>query len=434
MLENKYQSHPIHLGIIFLILGLAGFFLWAFFAPLDEGVPCQGSVAIDTKRKIIQHSSGGIVKKIYVKEGQLVKAGDILLSLDDAPIKGRLEETRQHYFGLRAAEDRLIAEKRGSDKIKFHPDLLAFEDNPLVIKHMQNQRQLLLARRTSLNAAVKGHEESMKGFEAQIVGYKNTLNTLNDQLTILKSQLNKILPLVSDGFVPLVQQQDIEMKISSIEGRIEELKSNIFKSEKIIGELHQKVITIKEDFKKETENQEAQVILDVDAFAQKLKALNEEFERIDLKSPVEGQVIGLQFQTIGAVIQPSQRILDVVPQNEGLLLEGKIPPSLIDRVKLGQKAKVRFTNFLDAPQLMVEGVVESVSQDLLTDPPSAATNQAINSYYLARIFVTKEGAKTLGQRTLQPGMQVQILIKSGERSFYKYLMGPFLKRLSSSFA
>jgi protease secretion system membrane fusion protein len=193
----------------------------------------------------------------------------------------------------------------------------------------------------------------------------------------------------------------------------------------------QKSLSIKEGAKKELEIEQSQVIMELDACAEKLKALNEEFDRTSIKSPVDGQVIGLQFQTIGSVISPGQRILDVVPQGEPLLIEAKIIPHLIDRVKVNQMADISFTNFAGTPQIVVDGKLVSISNDLLTEP--APSGQVSPSYYLARIAVTEEGMKKLDHHILQSGMPTQVIIKTGERSLIKYLLGPFINRVSTAF-
>ena len=141
--ELKRKSHPMRMGMLFLILGFISFLIWAFYAPLDEGVPCQGVVNFDTKRKTLQHQTGGIVKAIFVKEGQVVKAGDTLLTLDDSNIKARVEEMRQRFFGLRASEDRIQAEQLGRAEITFHADLKQYSQEPVALQHMHNQQRLL---------------------------------------------------------------------------------------------------------------------------------------------------------------------------------------------------------------------------------------------------------------------------------------------------
>jgi len=170
------------------------------------------------------------------------------------------------------------------------------------------------------------------------------------------------------------------------------------------------------------------VTRDVQSDAEKFVAVKADLDRSEIKAPVAGQVVGLAAQTVGGVVQPGQKIMDVVPGNEALLLEARIEPHLIDKVRAGLPTDVRFTAFAHSPQLVVAGEVQSVSSDLLTEQQG---NMPV-SYYLARIKVTPEGMKTLGKRQLQPGMPAEVVIRTGERSMLTYLLNPLTKRLAAS--
>jgi protease secretion system membrane fusion protein len=165
----------------------------------------------------------------------------------------------------------------------------------------------------------------------------------------------------------------------------------------------------------------------VQSDAEKFLAVSADLDRMEIKSPANGQVVGLSVQTVGAVLQPGQKLLDVVPDSQTLLLEAHIPPHLIDKVQAGLPADVRFNAFAHSPQLVVEGKVISISGDLLSDP-----QQPQYAYYLARVQVTPSGMKTLGQRQMQPGMPTEIVIKTGERSLLTYLLHPLTKRMAAS--
>ncbi len=424
-------NSPIRLGMKVLGIGFGGFLLWAAFAPLDEGVPSAGTVSIDTKRKVIQHLNGGIVKQVHVKEGQQVNAGDVLLTIDNTMTKARYQEIRHRYIGDRALENRLQAEQAGQKNISFHDDLIQAKDDPLVQQHMHNQEMLLHSRRGSLNAELQGIEESINGQQAQIDGLVLIIESRTAQLNLLNQQLSGIRDLVQEGYAPKSQQTDLELRVAQVKGDIAEAQSSQLRAKKTILELRQRALQRKEEYRKEVDSQMAQVKLEVDANADKLRALSDEFDRTEIKSPVSGQVVGLQFQTIGSIIQPGQKIMDIVPMNEGLLLEVKVAPHLIDRIHNGQQADIRFSSFANSPQLAVEGLVESVSKDLLTEP-GANPAQPGMTYYLARVALTPEGLKKLGDRKLQPGMPVQVVIKTGERSLLTYLLHPFMKRLAAS--
>jgi protease secretion system membrane fusion protein len=160
----------------------------------------------------------------------------------------------------------------------------------------------------------------------------------------------------------------------------------------------------------------------------KVRALREDLARTEIRSPSAGQVVGLAFQTVGGVIGPGQRVLDVVPEREPLLLEARIAPHLINSVEPGLLTDVRFSSFAHSPQLVVQGKVISVSGDLLTEQ----TNLGPMSYFLARVEVTPEGMKSLGHHQMQPGMPAEVIIKTGERTLLTYLLHPLTRRMASS--
>ena len=421
---------PARWGTIALVIGFFGFFIWACFAPLDEGVPSSGVVSIDTKRKVIQHLSGGIVKQVLVKEGQMVMAGQTLLTLDDMTAKARFEEIRQHYLGLRAREGRLASEQVGANVIQMHPDLKAAADDPLVMQQLQNQSMLLASRRGSLNSALQGIEESIQGKQAAIQGYQVMLDNRKTQQALLSEQIKSITELVNDGYAPRIQLQDLQLRQAQSNGDIADTLSAISQAKRAISEMKQHALAQKQEYRKEVDTQMAEVKIEVDADAEKLKAATEDLARMEVRSPVAGQVVGLQFQTVGAVIQPAQKIMDIVPVNEGLILEVKVAPNLIDKIHNNQMADIRFSSFSNSPLLKVEGHVISVSHDLLTDA-GADPSKSI-SYYLARVEITPKGMKTLGSRVLESGMPAQVVINTGERSLLAYLLHPFVKRLAAS--
>lgn len=428
----KIDTHsPIRWGAAILIGGFGSFLFWAAFAPLDEGVPAQAIVSIDTKRKQVQHLSGGIIKEVFVKEGQQVNAGDVLLTLDNAATKARYEEVRQRYLGGRAIENRLQAEQSGASRIQFHDDLNKFRSDILVQQQMHNQEMLLYSRRAANNAELQSIAESIHGQESQIQGLTAVLESRRSQLLLINEQLTGIKELVQEGYAPKNQQRDLELKIAQVTGEVADLQSNMLRAKYAILELRQRSLMIKEGYRKEVETQISQVRMEVDVNADKLKSLTDDLSRTEIRAPVEGQIVGLKFQTIGSVIQPGQTILEVVPKGEPLLLEAKIAPHLIDRVHIGQSADIRFASFANTPQLAVEGQVQSISKDLLTEP-NVNPAQTDASYYLARLTLTSKGLKTLDGRILQSGMPAQVMIKTGERSLLTYLLHPLIKRMAAS--
>jgi protease secretion system membrane fusion protein len=208
---------------------------------------------------------------------------------------------------------------------------------------------------------------------------------------------------------------------------IADLTGNSLRITRQIAELTQRSTARRQEYRKEIESQLADVTREVQSDAEKFVAVSADLNRMEIKAPANGQVVGLAVQTVGAVLQPGQKLLDIVPDNKTLLLEASIPPHLIDKVKAGLAADIRFNTFPNSPQLVVEGKVMSISGDLLSDP-----QQPQLAYYLARVEVTPAGMKTLGQRQMQPGMPAEIVVKTGARSLLTYLLHPLLKRMAAS--
>lgn len=417
-------------GALILLAGVAGFILWASFAPLDEGVPTEGQISVESNHKVVQHFSGGIVSTLLVHEGQQVKAGDLLFKLDEQASKARYEEVRQRYAGLRAQEDRLRAEQVHRNVIDFHPDLLTLQQDPLIQQQMRNQSQLLAARTSALAADIAGKKESIAGYQAMIEGYKGMLASHESQLSLLEDQLQGVRGLTAEGYAPRNQQNDLEQRVAALHGERANTQANIIRAQRAVMELQQQITQRTQLERKEIDAEMAQVKLQVEADAQKLVALRDELGRTEIRSPASGQVVGLQVHTVGAVIQPGQKLMDIVPSGESLIVDAQIPPHLIDKIHVGQAADIRFSTFSNSPQLLAEGQLKSVSSDLLSKP--AATLEGSQSYYLARIILTEKGMQALQGRQLQPGMPVQVVIKTGERTLWDYWMHPLSKRLAAS--
>ncbi|MFC7205820.1 HlyD family type I secretion periplasmic adaptor subunit [Comamonas endophytica] len=370
------------IGLLTLALGFGGFLLWAAFAPLDEGVPSAGMVAIDTKRKAVQHLSGGIIEKVVVREGDRVHAGQLLIRLDSALARANHEASRQRYLGLRAMQARLTAEHLGAQSLVFHDDLQAAAADPLIRQQMHTQEQLFDTRRQLLRSDLQSIEESIQGQRGMYEAYVRMLRSRQSQQESLDTELNSLRGLVAEGYAPRNRQHELERLVADAHSGMADLLGNTVRAQRSMAELRQRAFSRQQEQRREVQTQLAEVEREVLAEQEKLKALADELGRMDIKSPADGQVVGLAAQTVGGVVQPGEKLMDIVPLNAPLLLESQVAPHLIDRVHAELPVDVRFSSFAHSPQLVVEGRVQSVSSDLLTDA------QTLASYYLARVEVT----------------------------------------------
>ena len=390
---------PVRLGLWVLVLGFGGFLLFAGLVPLEEGVPSPGVVSIDTKRKAVQHLSGGRVKAVFVKEGQIVAEGDPVLEIDAASAQASYESARSNYYTLRATESRLIAEQNGSAAITWAPELLAANSEPDVAAVMRAQEGLLQSRRSAL--------------KNEIASMRASIAASNSQLESLRETINGTKSLVDEGFAPRNNLLELERQATELSGNISSTSLRISQRE--------------QEYRRDADAQLADVRGKVEAEGERFNAQKIELEHTILRAPASGQVVGLTTQSVGAIIAPGQKVMDIVPRDEPLVLETQIPPDRIDRVRAGQSVDVRFNNFRNSPMLVVPGEVMSVSGDLIANEQTGA------AYYLARVKVTDEGVKKLGKnRVLQAGMPVEVIVKGGERTLLTYLLHPLTKRISVS--
>ncbi|MCX7248298.1 MAG: HlyD family type I secretion periplasmic adaptor subunit [Burkholderiales bacterium] len=424
--KPKPGVQPGRIGLWALILGFGGFVLWAALAPLDEGVPGQGMVTIDTKSRAVQHISGGIIKEVLVKEGQQVKEGQLLIKLDEAVAKANFESSRQRYLGLRAMQGRLLAEQQGLGQISWHADLREAMSDPQIRQMTLTQEQLFGSRRAGLRADLSSIDESIAGQEGLLQAYTAMMGNRRNQLALLSEEHKNTSSLVAEGYAPRNRQLELERMLAESNSSIAELLGNTTRAQRAVGELRQRAVVRQQEYRKEVESQLSEVDREVQADAEKFRATRDDLARTEIKSPAAGQVNGLAFQSVGGVIGPGQKLMDIVPVSQTLLLEARVSPHLIDRVHADLPVDVRFSSFANSPQLVVEGKVVSISADLLVDQHTGA------GYFLARVAVTPEGMKKLGKRQMQAGMPVEVIFITGERSMLTYLLHPLTKRMAAS--
>lgn len=415
------------IGLLLLALGLAVFLVWAFVAPLDEGVPAPGTIAVESKRKIVQHLTGGIIKAVLVKEAQEVRAGDPLIQLDDTMSKASFDATREQYYAQQAQADRLRAEVLHADKIAFSPALLEAAGDSVAAQNMSGQQQLFLTRRAALQgemvileASARSADEQIRAIEAQVKGKKA-------QLKFVLEQLEGSRELAKEGYLPRNRWFDDERLAADLQASVTELQSTVARAQSMAIEARARLAQHQRDFQKEVETQFADTRREAMVAGERLRSAREDYSRTVIRAPVDGYVSGLSPFSVGSVITPSLRLMDIVPKDEALILEVKIDPSVIDRVHAGLPVDINLHVFANDPSLVLEGVLDSVSPDVVND-----SNPNNPPHYLGRVSVTPEGLKKLGNRVLQPGMPAQITIKTGERTLVQYLLKPLLMRVSSS--
>ncbi|NWG74602.1 MAG: HlyD family type I secretion periplasmic adaptor subunit [Rubrivivax sp.] len=425
--EEADTQQPIRLGLWVLVGGFALFLLWAAWAPLGEGVVAPAKVSIETRRLAIQHQFGGVIRSLAVVEGQQVKRGDVLIELDDATTRAGFESVRQNYLAQRAMESRLLAEMAGAASIQFHQDLTAAPD-PVAMQLMAAQEKLFAARRAAVAAERAAAQEQVAGLRGQIEGLEQVLDSRRARRELQATQLEGLRALAAEGYAPRNQVLRLEEEVADLGGAIADNLAQIQRARNAIAEIEMRMAQRQQELLTEASSQLAEVRREVQANEERLVATRAELGRTRITAPTDGQVVGLAVAGVGGVVSPGQRLMDIVPRQVSLLLDAQVPPHVIDRVRAGDAAEVRFSAFADSPTLVVDGRVLSLSGDALTEQLA----NGVSTYYLARIEITPDGLASLGNRNMHPGMPAEVLIKTGERSMLTYLLHPLTKRIAAA--
>mgnify|MGYP001055807036 CR=1 FL=1 len=421
-IPNADHATPTRFGMWLLILGFGGFLLWASLAPLDEGVPTPGMVGVETKRKRVEHLMGGLVERILVKEGQQVQAGQDLVVLNEVQGKAALDSVRSQWLMASATVARLQAERQGAPAVRF-PKPLEADRSADVQAALKAQRDVFASRRRSLEGELRIVRESTKGLQAQLASLAQLKSGREKQVSLFKDQLARFEALQQQGFVSQNQLLDIERQLSEVQSKQAEDLSNIAATNARLAEFQMRDQQILNDYRKETEAQLTEAQKELSLQTERMKGLSDSFDRLVIKAPVAGTVVDVAVNTVGGVVKPGDRVLDIVPAGEELVVEAHLAPQFIDQVHPGLPADVHFDAYVSmAKRPRVTGVVETVSADVMTDPRTGM------SHYTVRVRIDPGELAGMKEVKLFPGMQCSVTIKTGERTMLTYLLRPLLQR------
>lgn len=415
-------------GWLIVLLGVGGFFLWALFAPLDKGVPLSGTVAKESNRKTVQHLTGGTIQEILVKDGDVVKAGQVLVRMNAVNARAQYEMTDVQYLTARATEARLTAERDGKSVITFPDELLKRRNEPRVAELLTLQNQLLISRQSSIRSELGSMDESIAGLKSQITGLDDSRKSMAEQVSILKEQLGGMRDLAKDGYVARNRLLELERTNAQLSGAIAEDIGNIGRARSQVLEVSLRKSQRSQEYQKEVRTTLAESQQQAESLEAKRKANSFELNNIEVRAPVDGTVVNLSVFTQGGVVGSGARLMDIVPTNDPLIVEGMMPVNLIDKVHPGLKTEMMFVAFNTNRTPHIEGVVEQVAADRSVDEKTGA------AFYKVRAKVTPKGAQMIAEHHLKviPGMPVELFVRTGERTMMNYLLKPVFDRAKSS--
>ncbi len=419
----------IKITLIVLACTLGVFLIWAAFAPLNQGAPAAGYVAVANYKKVVQHQYGGTVKEILVKEGDEVKKGQILIKLEDSEIKAKYANVRAEYISALIIYSRLQAERAFMAKIVYPQEVIQMKDDPEIKKVIDVQEQLFRARKMKLDTEKRVVFESARGLKDYSFNLQKQKSFYENQLRIVERQIEKLRDLSEEGYFPRNRFLELERTSEELRGKIAEITANQLRAEASVNEFTLRANALERDYIKEVESELAEVEKKLPALRDSFAAVRDMLEKTEIRSPDDGIAMALRVHTIGGVIQAGQVIMEIVPRNSELIVEAKLAPTNVEDVKKGQMADLRFITLDPKKTPVLNGELIYLSPDVMYDEANKA------NFYLIKIKIKEDSLEQLKKlnKEITPGMPVQVVVKTGSRTFLSYLLKPFLDRLAISF-
>jgi adhesin transport system membrane fusion protein len=413
--------HRLRAVLIFWIVTVVIVFLWAALAPIDEIVRGDGKVIPGGENQMIQHLEGGMLSAIMVKEGQRVKADDVLLKVDNLKSSSTLESSQYKSAELRARIIRLRAESTGGS---FSPSAADMQAIPAQI---MQERSLFLSNQERLYSQIASLNDQYAQKKSELIEAQGHISEQKHALDLIREEVAISEPMVAEGIKPRVEFLKLKREYSDVNERYNAVRSSIPRLNASINEITNRMREARSEYVTKARLELNEAMTEYSRVGAESSALADQVTRTVIKSPINGIVQKLYVNTVGGVIKPGDNLIEIVPTEGGLLIEAKVKPADIAFIYPGQKAVVKVTAYDFSVYGSMGGVVSTISPDTETDEKE-------NVYYIVRIHTNK---KFLGTREkplkIIPGMMVNVDVITGQKTVLQYILKPLLKAKQYTF-
>ncbi len=423
---SESATGPIIAGVLILALFFGVLGGWSVMAPLNAAVVADGIVTVEGSRKPVQHLEGGIVGSIGVADGEFVRAGATLMTFDDTTARAQYDIYFQQLALARAMEARLTAELNGSSEIVFPDDLLA-SDAPYVSQTIASQRGEFMARNASLLGARDILLRRVNQLREQAKGSTSTRRSYVEQLATVTAERDRLDKLLKDGLATRGRVSDLERSMAEVQGRLGEVDAENATNDEKVAETEQQIDQLGRDRQSEVAEALAATQSKILEIVPRLQDAQSRLERSIIRAPVDGRIVGLAVHTAGAVVQPGQVLLEIVPEKATLVVEARIPVEDISELRAGMPAELRFSSYKQHVSPLIRGAVLQVSADRITDERTLAV------FYKAMIEVDAADLADHPEIVLHAGMGATVLVTTEQRTALDYLLSPLVANFDRAF-
>jgi HlyD family secretion protein len=410
--------------VVVLAGGLGG---WASTAEISGALIAPGSIVVESNVKKVQHPTGGVVGEVRVHDGDLVKAGDILVRLDDTVTRASLAIVTKSLNGLWARAARLEAEQQGLDKVVFPPMLLEQANDPDAKDVMASEAKLFEVRTTGRSGQKAQLRERVTQLKEEVAGLDAQEKAKDQEIGLVEKELVGVRTLYDQHLVQLTRLTTLERDSARLAGERAQYVSAMAQTKGKITETELQIIQVDKDMVSEVSKDLRETNDKIGEFVERKVTAEDQLRRTDIRATQDGMVLQLTAHTVGGVITAGDAIMMIVPQADDLQVEAKVNPQDIDKLQIGQKTLLRLSAFNQRTTPELNGVVTRVSPDVTTDQ---RTGQA---YYTIRVSMPPQEVARLGEVKLIPGMPVEAFVQTGNRTMMSYLIKPLSDQLMRAF-
>jgi type I secretion membrane fusion protein, HlyD family len=410
--------------VLFFVVGGG----WAALAPIGGAVIAAGVVSPEGSRRTVQHLEGGIIREINVREGDQVKEGDVLMVLEDVSARAEVGTLRSRLRSLAAIEARLTAERNNDKAITFVHPSLADRDDPEVSAVVDQQINQFEARRSNDAGREEILAQRIAQLDQQIVGAQRQLTGVRRQNELIREEIATVAELLEKGYEKKPRLLALQRTEAELVGEEGDLVSRVARSREQIGETKLQIMNIRQQRLEDIDKELAETQAKRNEVEEQIRDSRDKLRRKVIEAPVDGTILTVKLKTIGGVVRPGEPVIDIVPLHEDLIIDGRISPNDVDDVHTGQHAFVMFPSFSQRIVYKLDGRVERVSADAMTDEKSG------RSYFTVKIHVDRDEIERLDPEIeLGPGMPAEAFISTTPRTLLEYLVQPLSIVLERSF-